>query len=114
MYTHPGIDGAGIAWTPWGTPSSETELEHQRARITAAFTEGWQPHGGAEPHVLTEQGYAQARKILDHGGWTGLDETTIQAVRNGAQPGAVLPPLPPRRFIDHVTDAEVRIASNDG
>jgi hypothetical protein len=37
---------------------------------------------GAEPRVLTEQGYARARKILDHGGWTGLDETTIQAVRN--------------------------------
>lgn len=109
MDTHPGSDGAGITWTPWGTPSSEPELEHQRDRITTAFTEGWQPAGGTEPRVLTEQEYAQARKVLDHGGWTGLDEKTIQAVRNGAQPGAALPPLQPRPFIDHVMDVEVTL-----
>jgi hypothetical protein len=40
MYTHPGIDGAGITWTPWGTPSSEPELEHQRARITPPSLRG--------------------------------------------------------------------------
>lgn len=105
--TYPGSDGAGITWTPWGTPSSGPELEHQHARIAAAFADGWQPAGGTQPRVLMEQEYAQARTVLDHGGWTGLDETTIQAVRGGAQPGAMLPPLQPRPFINHVVDPEV-------
>jgi hypothetical protein len=109
MESHPRSDGAGITWTPWGTPSSEPELEHQRTRISAAFTEGWKPARGSGPRVLTEQEYEQARTIIDRGGWTGLDMTTIQEVRNGAQPGDALPPLQPRPFIDHVTDTEVAL-----
>lgn len=104
MDGNPNRDSAGITWTPWGTPSSDPELEHQRAGIEAAFRDGWQPSGAGGSRVLTERAYAQARKVLDHGGWTGLDVATIQAVRSGAQPGAALPPHP---FIRGVTDAEV-------
>jgi hypothetical protein len=107
MDGNPGRDSSGITWTPWGTPNSDPELEHQRAGIEAAFRDGWQPSDAGGSRVLTERAYAQARKIVDHGGWTGLDEATIQAVRGGAQPGAVLPPPQPRPFIRHVTDAEV-------
>jgi hypothetical protein len=58
--------------------------------------------------------YAEVRKILGHGGgWTGLDQATIQAVRDCAQPGDPLPPLQPLPFIDRVTDAEVFITGND-
>lgn len=77
MQTHRRDDGAGITWTPWGTPSSEPELAHQFVRISAAFAEGWRPARGTGPRVLSEQDYAEARKVLNHGGWTGLDEATI-------------------------------------
>src|SRR5207244_1235259 len=56
--------------------------------------------------VLTDRAYAEARKVLDHGGWTGLDRRTIQAVREGARPGDPLPPIP---FIDNIVNAEVII-----
>jgi hypothetical protein len=42
-------------------------------------------------------------------GWTGLDQATIQAVRDGAQPGDPLPPLQPDPYIDNVTNPEVII-----
>ncbi len=88
-------------------PDSDLELERQRATIDAAFREGWTPRGAGEPRLLTERAYAEARRILDQGGWTGLDQATIHAVRDGAQPGDSLPPLQAKPFIDNVTDAEV-------
>ena len=50
-----------------------------------------------------------AEKVVSHGGWTGLDQATIHAVRDGAQPGDPLPPLQPRPYIVGVTDTEVTI-----
>lgn len=54
----------------------------------------------------SERDCAEARLVLDHRGWTGLDPATIDAVRNGAQPGD---PLPPIRYISHVSGTEVII-----
>jgi hypothetical protein len=93
-------------------PDDDLELERQREGITAAFREGWRPVEAGQPRVLTERAYAQARKILSHGGWTGLDRATLQAVRGGAQPGDPLPPLQPDPFIDNVTDAEITITGS--
>ena len=87
----------------------DSELEQQRAAIETDFREGWLPQGVGEPRVLTERDYAEARKIIDKGGWTGLDRKTIEAVRGGARPGDPLPPLQPDPFIDHVSDAKVII-----
>lgn len=106
-------DGAGITWTTWGTPCSDPELEPQRAAIAAAFRDGWRAPDAGEPRVLTERAHAEARRVLDRGGWTGLDLAAIEAVRGGAQPGDALPPLQPEPFIDNVTDAEV-ITSGSG
>ncbi len=47
--------------------------------------------------------------ILGRGGWTGLDQATIDAVRDGAQPGDPLPPLQAHPYIDDVIEAEVVI-----
>jgi hypothetical protein len=104
-----GIVGGQVGYDPvvMSRPDGGPELEHQRAGIEAAFRDGWRPSDAGGPRVLTERAYAQARKILDRGGWTGLDEATVQAVRGGAQPGSALPPLQPRPFIRGVTDAEV-------
>jgi hypothetical protein len=102
-------DRAGIIWTTWGTPNSDQELEQQRAEIEDAFRHGWRPAGDGQLRVLTERAYAEARKLLGRGGWTGLDQETVQAVRDGAQPGDPLPPLQPRPFIDRVTATEVII-----
>lgn len=88
-------------------PESDPELEDQRAKIEAAFRDGWTPHGAGEPRVLTERDYAEVRGILGQGGWTGLDQATIRAVREGAQPGDSLPPSQSQPFIDNVSDAEV-------
>jgi hypothetical protein len=93
-------------------PEGDPELERQRTRIATAFREGWQPPGAGEPRVLTERAYAEARRIVDHGGWTGLDRATTQAVRDGAQPGDALPPLQPDPFIRNVTDAEVILSGS--
>ena len=110
METGPSADAADIIWTAWGarTPG----LQQQRAEIAAAFREGWRPAGAGQPRVLTEHAYAQARNVLGRGGWTGLDPATIQAVRDGAQPGDPLPPLQPDPFIDRVADAEVTITGS--
>lgn len=54
--------------------------------------------------MLTERWYAEAQRVLEHGGWTGFDPATINAVRHGARPGDPLPPLP---YIADVADAEV-------
>jgi hypothetical protein len=109
MDNPPPADSAWIFWTTWGTPNSDQELEHQRADIEAAFRHGWRPEGAGQPRVLTEGGYAEARKLLGRGGWTGLDQATIHAVRDGAQPGDPLSPLQPAPYIRGVTDAEVII-----
>lgn len=93
--------------------TDDSELEQQRAEVEAAFREGWVPLGAGEPRVLGERVYAEARKVLDHGGWTGLDHGTIQAVRDGALPGDSLPPLGPEPLIRDVTDTEV-IIHGDG
>jgi hypothetical protein len=85
----------------------------QAAGIKAAFREGWRPAGAGQPRVLTEDAYAHARDVLGHGGRTGLDQATIQAVRDGAQPGDPLPPPQPDPFIDNVADAEVTITGSD-
>ena len=61
--------------------------------IEAAFRHGWTRIGAGEPRVLTERDYTEARAVLGPGGWTGLDQATIDAVRGGAQPGDSLPPL---------------------
>ena len=92
--------------------SPEDDLEFQRAAIERAFRHGWASPEDGRPRVLTERAYAEARKLLGHGGWTGLDQATIQAVRNGALPGDPLPPSQPRPFIRDVTDAEVRITGS--
>ena len=75
--------------------------------IEAAFRHGWTPIGAGEPRVLTERDYTEVRAILGRGGWTGLDQATIDAVRGGAQPGDPLPPLQALPYIDRVTDTEV-------
>ena len=84
-------------------------LDGQHALIETVLVEGWQPIGGGKPRVLTEPAHAEARKILDRGGWTGLDQAAIEAVRGGAQPGDPLPPLQAEPCIRHVTDPEVII-----
>lgn len=88
----------------------EDDLEFQRAAIERAFRHGWASPEDGRPRVLTERVYAEVRRILDHGGgWTGLDQATIQAVRDGAQPRDSLPSLQPLPFIRNVTDPEVII-----
>ena len=109
MDNPPPADSAGIMLTTWGTPNSDPELEHQRAEIEDAFRQGWRPMTAGQPRALTERTYAQALTILSHGGWTGLDQATIHAVRDGAQPGDPLPPVQPRPYIARVTDTEVTI-----
>ena len=88
---------------------SDPGLEQQRAEIEAAFRQGWRPIGAGKRRVLTERTYTEARKVLDHGGWTGLDEAAIDAVRGGARPGDPLPPLQPRPYVNDIIDAEVII-----
>lgn len=95
------------------TQDPEDDLEPQRAAIDHAFRHGWGLPQDQRPRVLTERAYAEARKILDHGGWTGLDQATIQAVRDGAHPGDSLTPPGPKPLIRHVTDTEV-IIHGDG
>ena len=107
METEPSAGSGGGVWTTWG--ARLPGLEQQRAEIEAAFRQGWRPIGAAKPRVLTGRAYAEARKVLGHGGWTGLDRATIDAVRDGAQPGDPLPPLQLHPYIDNVTDAEVII-----
>jgi len=88
--------------------ASEAELLLQREQVEADFRDGWVPRDVDEPRVLTDSAYTAARKIVEEGGWTGLDRSTIQAVRNGARPGD---PLPQERkpFIDRVTNVQVII-----
>jgi hypothetical protein len=109
MSTPRSPDKAGIVWT-WGLPAPG--LDGQHAAIEGAFAHGWRPVGAGEPRVLTERAYADARRILGHGGWTGLDQATIQAVRGGAQPGDPLPPLQAAPYITRVTGAEVIITGS--
>jgi hypothetical protein len=91
----------------------DSKLEQQRARVDAAFREGWVPVGAGEPLVLSEPAYTEAHKVISRGGWTGLDREILEAVREGARPGDALSPLRPRPYIDHVTDAEVIVHGDD-
>lgn len=95
------------------TQDPEGDLEPQRAAIDRDFQHGWEVPADQQPPTLTERAHAEARNVLDHGGWTGLDQATIQAVRGGAQPGDPLPPHRPKPFIRNVTDTEV-IIDGDG
>lgn len=99
-------DNEGVTWTTWG--ARPPGLDGQRAVIEMVLV-GWEPIGGWKPRVLTERAYTEARKILGRGGWTGLDQPTIEAVRGGAQPGDPLPPLEAEPYIRHITDTEVII-----
>jgi hypothetical protein len=110
METGPSPASSGIIWTVWGAPLPG--IEPLRAEIETGFREGWQPIGAGKPRVLTERAYAEARRILTQGGWTGLDRATIEAVRGGAHPGDPLPALQPDPYIDKVTDAEVIITGS--
>lgn len=51
-------------------------------------------------------------QVLSHGGWTGLDLATIEAVRGGAQSGDPLPPLRAEPYITRVADTEVIITGS--
>jgi hypothetical protein len=88
---------------------SDPELERQRAEIEDTFRELWAPPQAGMPQVLTERACAEARKAPARGRRTWPDLATIQAVRDGAQPGDPLPPLQPRPYIARVTDTEVII-----
>lgn len=110
METEPSPDASGITWTIWG--DRLPGLEPLREGIETAFREGLRPVRAGRPRALTERTYAEARKILDAGGWTGLDPSVIEAVRSGAQPGDLLPPPQPAPYIDDVTDAEVIITAS--
>ncbi len=107
MMDNPPLVERAIIWTTWGIPNSDQELEYQRADIEEAFRQGWRPAGAGQPRALTERAYAEARNLLGRGGWTGLDQATIHAVRGGAQPGDPLPPLQPSPYIRGVTGTEV-------
>ncbi len=84
----------------------ETELERQRQGIEDAFRAGWIPRPMPEgiQRTLTAGAYAQARRVLESGGRTGLDPITIEAVRAGAVPGDPLPPPERAPFIRGVSD----------
>lgn len=86
------------------TAAAEAELQGQRATVEAELREGWVPEDAGRPRTLNASAYVQARKIVNHGGWTGLDRATIQAVCDGARAGDPLPPLDREPFIDHVSD----------
>ena len=64
------------------------------------------------PRVLTVAAHDEARRFNQKGGWTGLDQATIEAVRGGAQPGDPLPPRQPGYYLDLVTDPEVIITGS--
>jgi hypothetical protein len=85
---------------------SEPGLEWQRAEIEAAFRELWVPSPGSEPQLLTERDYAEALRFIEQPGKTWLAPVAIQAVRDGAQPGA---PLPHDRFLGPTPNPEVII-----
>jgi hypothetical protein len=92
----------------------DTALEEQREAIEEDFREGWVPVEGHAPRTLSDAAYAEARTILDQGGWTGLDKATIEAVRGGAQPGDELPPLERSPFIRGVLDNAEVIITGEG
>ena len=85
------------------------EIERQRAGIEAAFREWWAPPDAGNPRVLAVPAWAEACRVISHGGRTSIDQVTFEAVRGGARPGDLLPPRQPDRYTDDVTDAEVII-----
>jgi hypothetical protein len=108
MEAPPSPDSDGIIWTSWG--ARLPGLEHQLTEIQAAFLGGWRAPGAENPRMLTERVYGEARRVLGEGGWTGLDEATVEAVRDGARPGDPLPPVP---YINGVSDPDVLITGSD-
>lgn len=108
MEAPPSPDSDGIIWTSRG--ARLPGLEHQLTEIQAAFLGGWRAPGAENPRVLTERVYGEARRVLGGGGWTGLDEATVEAVRGGARPGDPLPPIP---YINGVSDPDVLITGSD-
>lgn len=91
------------------TPEPEDDIESQLAAVASAFRERRPPPQEGRPCILSERTYLEARRALDRGAMTWLDQVTIEAVREGAQPGDRLPPAGPRPFIRGVADAEVVI-----
>lgn len=88
---------------------SDPELQRQHAEIEGAVRELWAAPQPGAPQILTERAYAEARKApaTRRRGW--LDQSIVQAVRDGAQPGDVLPPRRPGTYLDRGTDADVFI-----
>jgi hypothetical protein len=88
-------------------PDSDPDLERQRTAIETSFREGWRAMNTGQPRILTEREYMAVRRVLDLGAWAGRPSATVDAVRDGAQPGDPLPPAQPYPYIDRVTDTEV-------
>jgi hypothetical protein len=88
---------------------NDPDLERQRAEIEDTLRERWVPLQVGEPQVLTERAYTEARKTPARGRRAWLDQSIIEAVRDGAQPGDPLPPRRPGTFFDRGTDTEVFI-----
>ncbi len=88
-------------------PGSEPGIERQRAEIEAAFRERRPPPDAGKSRSLTVPAWAEARRVISHGGQTSLDPVTCQAVRDGARPGDPLPPRQPGHYTSDVTGTEV-------
>jgi hypothetical protein len=62
-------------------PDSASEMERRRAEFEVVFRDRWPPPGADSPRVLTVPEWAEARRVLSHGGLTSLDQVTFRAVR---------------------------------
>jgi len=87
-------------------PDPGSGLEPQRVEIQAAFHEQWVPLPGSEPKLLTGSEYAEALRFIAQPGKTRATPPAIGAVRDGAQPGDV---LPHDRFLGPTPNPEVII-----
>ncbi len=82
-------------------------MQRQRAEIEAAFRERWPPPDAGRPRVLAMPAWAEACRVIRHGGLVSLDQVALPAVRSGARSGDPLPPRQPDRYTDDVTGTEV-------
>lgn len=80
--------------------------------IHNAFREGWRRH--SYETTLSQHTYEEARRVLETGGWTGIPEEVMEAVRAGAVPGDSLPTPEPQPLIRGVSrEVEVLILDSD-